>query len=475
MNMAKSETKVGLFSIIALLTIFFLFLWLSGAQILQRGKIVEAVFDRVEGLRPGASIQLAGVDIGRVSRIYFEGRQVIVVMRIQQGVQIPRLVKVLIASSGVVGDKFLDIIPCKLGEIPVNSKRLVGESPVTMEQFYATAFEVLDSLRTVAYSIKNFIADPEVTNSLRNTLARMDQITIDLGEITAQMHNLNIAQLFDRINHIVVMVERIAATNEPQLNDLVSNISQVTSQLAETTITANRFLKDIDNNGQTAANLKETIANAEKITIDLEKFTTILANKQQNIEQLLQDAHDTMQAIKNAADNINKVVDQLSTGEGSLSQIKQTLAQTGQVVEKANNYVATLEQISLKNSIGADYQKDNDLMVDYKMDFSWNPRNSLLIGWDDIGQDNTTTLQWAFTSHNYISRVGIYKNKFGLGLDVPLSSHFLLGINVWDTHSPNIGLSSTWEINPHWSLSLEGESNLKPEDNTWDFELWRNF
>lgn len=64
---------------------------------------------------------------------------------------------------------------------------------------------------------------------------------------------------------------------------------------------------------------------------------------------------------------------------------------------------------------------------------------------------------------------------FGLGLDVPLSSHFLLGVNVWDNHSPNISLSSAWEIAPQWSLSLEEEFNVKAEDNTWNLELWRNF
>ncbi len=475
MNIASPETKVGLFSIAALITVCFVFLWLNGSELFERGNSIEAVFERVEGLRPGASVQLAGVDVGRVSRIYFEERHVIVVMRINRNVQLPQNAKVQIASSGVVGDKYLDIVPCKPGEVPDNAKRLIGESPVTMEQFYATTYDVLDSLRTVAYSLKDFIADPEISNSLRNTVTRMDKISAELGEITAQFHNINLAELFGRINHIAIMLESITETNGPKFNELVSNITNISSQLAEVTLTANQLLKNVDENGQTAKNLKQTIVNAEKITADLEKFTTILANRQQNIEQLLQDAHETMQAIKNAADKINNVLDQLSTGENPLSQVQKTLNDTSQAVDKVNNYLAAFEQISIINGIGVNYQQGNELMVDYQMNLHLNPQNSLLLGLKDIGQENKATFQWALTSSKYVARVGIYKDKFGLGLDVPLSTSLLLGFNLWDNYSPNVGINSAWEIAPHWSLSLGGESNLRTDVSTWDLELWRNF
>ncbi len=474
MNLASPETKVGFFSITALLAVCFAFLWLNGSQLFQRGNTIEAVFDRVEGLKPGASIQLAGVDVGRVSRIYFEDRRVIVVMRINRNIQLPQSVKVLIASSGIVGDKYLDIVPCKPGEVPANSKRLFGESPVTIEQFYTTAYEVLDSLHAVAYSLKNFLADPEVTDSLRNTVNRMDKISADLEEITAQFHNINMAEIFGRINHIALMMESLSETNGPKLNELVSNITGVSSQLAEIALTANRLLKSMDD-GQTGENLKQTIANAKEITADLEKFTTILANKQQNIEQLLQDAHETMQAIKKAADSIDNVLNQISTGDNPISKVQKTLNDTSEAVDKVNNYLAAFEQISVKNGIGVNYQPDKEPMLDYEMNLSFNPQNSILLGLKDIGRDNMATFQWVLTSPKYLTRVGIYQNKFGLGLDVPLSSRLLLGFNLWDNYSPNIGIHSAWEISPNWSLSLGGESNLKTDESIWDLELWRNF
>lgn len=474
-NLANSETKVGLFTIFALLAIISLFLWLSGTQIFQRGTNIEVVFEHIEGLKPGATVQFAGVDIGRVSRIYLDGFHVIVVMRIKSGVTLPHPAKVLIASSSIIGDKFLEIIPAKPSERLPAGNRLLGVNPVTMEQFYATAFDVLDSLRTVAESLKAFVTDPEVTASLRNTVSRLDTITAALSDITGQLRQIDMVQLFDRISHIAVMLEKIVETNDSQLNEFVSNITKISVQLAETTTTANRFLKEIDANGQTAADLKQTIANAEKVTADLDKFTTILADKQGNIEQLLDDAHETMQAIKAAADSINKALGQLTSNDQDLSQVKQTISKAGQAMVTVNKYMTAFEQLSLKNSIGANYQSNSSLIMDYKLDLHVDPQNSIVIGWDDIGRQNAASLQWAFKSPNYISRVGIYKNQFGLGLDVPVSSRFSLGMNAWDVHSPNLGLDTNWAVNPSWSLSVGGDSNLDTKENNWNFELWRNF
>lgn len=475
MNMASPEAKVGLFTIIAFLILFILFFWLSGVQLFQRGSELEAVFDQVEGLRPGAPVKFVGVDVGRVSRIYFDNTQVVVAMRIKPDVKIPKRAKVIIASSGVIGDKYLEIVPAKPGELLPPGKRLLGQNPISMEQFYNTAYDVLESLRIVADSIKYFITDPEISTSLKNTIVRFDQISADFQRITGQLQSVDLVQLFNRVDHIALMVEEMARTNQPQINELIANITKVSAQLAEASVTANRFLNQIDNNGQTATDLKQTLANAEKISANLERFTAIIANKDQDIELLINDAHETMQAIKEAAQNINQAVEQLTTGDGTLAQVKQTIDQTSQAAEKVNNYVTAIEQISLKNSLGARYQKDSDLMVDYRLNVGFNEHNSLLVGWEDVGQENLTVLQWGFKSPRITGRLGVFKSKFGVGLDIPATSFLSLGIDAWDTTSPNYGLTSNWQLTPHWSMSLGGETNVDTRDSSWSFECWRQF
>ena len=100
-----------------------------------------------------------------------------------------------------------------------------------MDEFYAAAYDTLNSLRTVADSIKYFVTDPEIGASLKNTIIRCDHISSDLSHITDQLQSSNLVELLNRIDHIAAMTEEIVQTNKPQLNDLLTNITKVSRQL----------------------------------------------------------------------------------------------------------------------------------------------------------------------------------------------------------------------------------------------------
>lgn len=480
------ETKVGFFTLVALLAMFLLFLWLNGSQLFQRGHEVEAIFTRIEGLRPGAPVKFSGVDIGRVNKIYFEDFNVVVVMRIGSDFKIPRAAKAVITSSGVVGDMFIEIMPYRVGEtiVPMRGNRLVGQNPIAMDQFYNTAYEVVASLQQITDAIRGLTANPEVIESLRQSLIRLNTITKDISRISSQLEQFDYAGLFQRMENTMLIVERLAATNEPRINELIENVSLASVQLTQASITANRFLKEVEGGGQTAADLRQTLAHAEQVAADLEKLTSYLASHTDEIDQVLGDAHQTMQSINQAAQSIDQAVTQLTSGEGNLSDIKRIIDQTETAADKISQSVDSLSQVSLQSSIGLGYnqsridqypQQPGLTTADLRMNLRLNQRDSLVIGIDDIGGANSSTLQWAFKGTGNISRIGLYKNQFGLGLDWLPASNLSLGLNLWDTHSANLGLTTIVKLSPDWSVSLGGATNLESRDYSVDLELWRNF
>lgn len=477
MQISSPEIKVGAFTIIALIAIFGLSLWLNGSQVFQRGYDVEALFSRVDGLRPGAPVKFAGVDIGRVTKVYFEDLNVIVGMRIVPDFKVPPAAKAIIASSGVVGDTFIEIIPPHPGEtfIPRKDQRLVGQTPVTMEQFSATAYGLLDSLGQIANSIKSITDDPEIMSSLKKSIIRLNTITSDIELVAKQFRQTDFVQLFQRVDHTMKIVEQMAVDNEPHITKLIENITQASVQLTQASITANQFLKSVDNNGKTAADLQETLSQAKKIADNLEKFTAILADNSKNITPLMHDAQQTLQSINQAAQNINQGVSDLTSGDNNLTNLKKIIADTGKTVEQVSQSVNNLAQISIKNRIGLEYQWQQTMMADYMMDMSFNEQNSLLIGLEDIGGSNLATLQWGFKAPKQIGRVGLYKNQFGVGLDYKPMPGLALGVDLWNTHSPNAGLSSTFTITPNWSLMLSGSDNLNSQTFMWSIESWHSF
>lgn len=475
MNAGLSETKVGLFTLVALAVMVGLFFWMNGAHVFEKGYPLEAVFDRIDGIRPGAPVKFVGVDIGRVTRVYFEHQRVVVAMNIQKGVEIPKEVKAIISSSGVVGDKFVEIIPLAPGEQTASGKRIQGQNPITMDEFYSTTYEVLASLKSIADNVSQFTNDPAVTESLKKSLARMDQITADIAGVTRKLSRFDLDRVLARIDNVTVIAERIMETNEPQINELVGNITVASAQLTQASITTNRFMSQIDNNGQTAVAAQQIMANIQKVSADLEKFSTTLASKGKDVDMLIGDAHQTMQSINKAAEDIDKAVNQLSSGaDGTLSQVKQTIAQTTEAAEKVNKYVNVFDQIALKHSLGAGYNNSDRLVVDYSADLTWDGQNSLIFGLNNIGQTNKTTLQWAGRYEPYRFRAGLYKSQFGLGLDYLIAPTYSIGLDLYNTQYPNLGLTSDWQFARNWRFALSGTDALTSGDVTWELEIWRN-
>lgn len=77
------------------------------------GYTLVARFDQADGLSVGNAVQLAGVEVGKVSamRLDLKTLKPMVEFRFQEDVRIPRDSAAMILSDGVLGGKFVKIEP----------------------------------------------------------------------------------------------------------------------------------------------------------------------------------------------------------------------------------------------------------------------------------------------------------------------------------------------------------------------------
>jgi len=75
---------------------------------------VSAGFDSVSGLKPGARVEVAGVEVGKVDRIALDeksGDRALAFLKIKNGVKITDDVIASVRTSGIIGDKFIKLKP----------------------------------------------------------------------------------------------------------------------------------------------------------------------------------------------------------------------------------------------------------------------------------------------------------------------------------------------------------------------------
>jgi|SRR5215475_2182993 len=136
MERTKVNVAVGVFVVLGILALAYLSIRLGKVSFLGgRGYIVTADFPSVGGLKAGSSVEIAGVEVGRVDSIGLADYQARVVLRLEPDVKLQEDSIASIKTKGLIGEKYIRISPG-------GSDKLIGpggrirevEAPVDFEE-----------------------------------------------------------------------------------------------------------------------------------------------------------------------------------------------------------------------------------------------------------------------------------------------------------------------------------------------------
>lgn len=106
------ELTVGIFVLIGIVCLGYLSIRLGKMEVLgNQGYDVYALFSNSGGLKTGASIVIAGVDVGRVKTITLENYQARVVLNLLDDVEVQEDAIASIKTKGLIGEKYIEITP----------------------------------------------------------------------------------------------------------------------------------------------------------------------------------------------------------------------------------------------------------------------------------------------------------------------------------------------------------------------------
>jgi phospholipid/cholesterol/gamma-HCH transport system substrate-binding protein len=136
MRKITTETFVGLFLIAGLLCLAYLSIKLGDLNVFGKKEyVIKARFSNIAGLKEGSDVEIAGVKIGKVSKIYLDNYQAIVELLIKPDVKIQDDSIATIRTQGIIGDKYVKIMPGASDEyIKPNGTISETESSIELEE-----------------------------------------------------------------------------------------------------------------------------------------------------------------------------------------------------------------------------------------------------------------------------------------------------------------------------------------------------
>lgn len=188
------EWKVGLFMLIGLGLIAGMAIQFGKlGQGLKKYYMITAEFQNASGLLKGADVYMAGARVGFTAdapQLIEKRFAVKVVLKIKEGVKIPRGSSILIGSSGFLGDAFIGINPPanpNLNDSLKNGDYVIGTRLEGFGDLAVKGADVMDELKKRLQELETPIKDIRERVLSDKNLKAIDETFSSLSELTRDL------------------------------------------------------------------------------------------------------------------------------------------------------------------------------------------------------------------------------------------------------------------------------------------------
>lgn len=319
----SSSFKVGLLTLVALILLVGTVLKVKG-RAFSSAKRIEIQFKDVNGLRPGAGVQIMGLKVGQVEEItpVVNGENSYVNVKFvitDPEVRIPSASSFSIQQSGLIGELFLEITPPKTKTIyiPMESRNLLFKNDHVQMKLSGKYHDV--GIIKSADVVSRDSIPPSYRNYIQSNHAYKVDYYINLpglilpeflrgSAVTYQgSHKLRLVPLDEMPIDLPKQNSPYTIIEPMRLSDFMDWQYKAAETLTETNQKVNEILSD-----ETIQDLKLTIANLNALSarssVTLDKVDTLLDSSKADIEQLLAMTQQATDDFNKLSANINNII-----------------------------------------------------------------------------------------------------------------------------------------------------------------------
>ena len=210
----STNAKIGIVFFLAAIALATIIVWKGDLFLKFRGYELIGSFDDVGGLIQGAEIRYRGYPVGKVIRISPDIKETKVYMQISKDVKIPRGSTLRVAFDGIVGQKFLEVLPFESKEAVKPKEVLYGYKTMSLADFIDVGTEDLIEAKAILESLRKFTSDPSIQKATRETLLNAVEITGQLSKITEEINKVmakgEFSQLLDSLKRSAELLGKMS-------------------------------------------------------------------------------------------------------------------------------------------------------------------------------------------------------------------------------------------------------------------------
>jgi len=294
------EARVGIFVLLGLLILtYFTFRVSKWGLIAEKGYKLTVDFETAAGLEPKGDVKMAGVPIGKVEEILLSGNRARLVLRVRPEVRIPVDSVASIQTQGLLGEKYVEILPGK------DSQRTLpagGEVKNTLPPTNLDA--IVRKVELIGEDVRKFTAALGETFGTEEGKKALADILRDVRATTATLRTV-VQGNEERFDRILANVDKLSAD--------LSDISSANKEDVRAAIANLRAFSETLKN--------ETPELARKLEEMSERVSGVVGDNRENLKESIQNLKAASAKLDNTLDSAGKVMAKIDRGEGTFGKL----------------------------------------------------------------------------------------------------------------------------------------------------------
>ena len=293
--------RIGLFMLMGLIILGVFIVKIEDIPVGDRGDrlMVTARFSSVAGLDRKAAVRIAGVRVGKVEDIFLEGSEAVLTLSLDSQVQLHEGAVAQITSLGMLGDKYIEIVPgdFRLPLLPPGSE-LGGAVTPSFDDVMRVATEIGADVKEVTEALRGSIGGTQGEEAIGDIVANIRELTASLTILIAENQ---------------------------------ANVNQTTANFAEFSATLRDELPRI----------------ADRMNSLTDELNDVVGENRSDLQASMGNIRDLTEKLQASADNLNQITGKIASGEGSIGKLvndETTVDNLNQTLDSIEGGVSTLNE-----------------------------------------------------------------------------------------------------------------------------------
>ena len=277
------ETRLGLFVALAFLSVFVIIETIGGFDMFKSYTTLRAQFAGIQELKEGDPVKMAGVPVGRVSKLHIVNGKVEVIMKLDKTAPVKTDSEAIVKFAGLLGVNYVSI---SFGS---------ENAPLQADGSLVTTREQPD---------------------LNSLMSKLD-------EAASGVQNLTKSFTGDKIDNLLGPFTDFMRQNNPRLTAIIANFQAVSTQISSGQGTVGKLIYDhalYDSANDMVTNLQAASGDIRGTINEAKTMIDQINAGQGTVGKLIKDPK-LANEITAAATNLKEILQKVNNGNGTVGKL----------------------------------------------------------------------------------------------------------------------------------------------------------